>query len=169
MVSLIRESVTASVLEDELVSGVASDMERGVKLFSGAHNLLLELLEKDVPRALVTASPRIIMNACLTGVIAQDSLLTDAFQATICLEDVTQAKPNPEGYHLAADRLGVPITGCLVIEDSQTGVKAGLASGARVLAIPHFELGEDLLQSPRLRVLDSLEEAHLATIEKLFS
>jgi sugar-phosphatase len=53
----------------------------------------------------------------------------------VAAQDVVRGKPSPEGYLLAARRLGIPITDSLVVEDSPAGIEAGLAAGAAVLAI----------------------------------
>lgn len=50
-------------------------------------------------------------------------------------EMVTDGKPHPEGYLLGAKRLGVAPVDSLVFEDAQAGIDAGLAAGARVIAI----------------------------------
>jgi beta-phosphoglucomutase-like phosphatase (HAD superfamily) len=50
-------------------------------------------------------------------------------------EDTAVHKPQPEPYLLAAERLGVPINGCLVVEDSPNGVVAGCAAGATTVAM----------------------------------
>jgi len=50
-------------------------------------------------------------------------------------EDVRRGKPDPEGFLLAAQRLGVPIDQCLVFEDSPAGVAAAKASGAQVAIV----------------------------------
>ena len=50
-------------------------------------------------------------------------------------EDVAQAKPDPEIYLLAAERLGVEPQDCLVIEDSPNGAQAGVAAGMNVIAV----------------------------------
>lgn len=49
-------------------------------------------------------------------------------------EDVVRGKPSPEGYALAAGRLGAAPGRCLVVEDSEAGIAAGIAAGMRVLA-----------------------------------
>ncbi|MEY4761874.1 MAG: hypothetical protein RLZZ200_1730 [Pseudomonadota bacterium] len=53
----------------------------------------------------------------------------------ITADDVRRGKPDPEGFLLAADRLGVPITECLVFEDSPAGVAAAKAAGAKVAIV----------------------------------
>ncbi|MEK6349152.1 MAG: HAD family hydrolase [Burkholderia sp.] len=50
-------------------------------------------------------------------------------------DDVSKGKPSPEGYLLAAERLGVDAHRCIVFEDAPAGIAAGLEAGARVIAI----------------------------------
>jgi sugar-phosphatase len=50
-------------------------------------------------------------------------------------DDVSQGKPAPDGYRLGAQRLGVDPASCVVFEDAPPGVAAGLAAGARVVAL----------------------------------
>ena len=49
--------------------------------------------------------------------------------------DVPRGKPHPDGYLLAASRLGVPPSRCLVVEDAPAGIEAGRAAGMQLLAI----------------------------------
>jgi sugar-phosphatase len=53
----------------------------------------------------------------------------------ITAEDVQRGKPDPEGFLLAARRLGVRIEECLVFEDSPAGVAAAKAAGAHVAIV----------------------------------
>ncbi len=53
----------------------------------------------------------------------------------VTAEDISAGKPDPEGYLLAARRLGVAPAGCLVFEDAEPGILAGKAAGADVLVI----------------------------------
>ena len=53
----------------------------------------------------------------------------------VTAEDVSRGKPDPEGFLIAAQRLGVDIKDCLVFEDSPAGVKAGKAAGAHVAIV----------------------------------
>jgi mannitol-1-/sugar-/sorbitol-6-phosphatase len=50
-------------------------------------------------------------------------------------DDVVAGKPDPEGYILAARRLGVAPSRCVVLEDTTPGVKAARAAGARVIGL----------------------------------
>lgn len=57
--------------------------------------------------------------------------------------DVDAGKPAPDGYLLAAERLGVPIGDCVVVEDSLNGIEAGRAAGAGSI----LGIGKDALES----------------------
>jgi sugar-phosphatase len=53
----------------------------------------------------------------------------------ITSEDVAAGKPAPDGYRLGAQRIGVDPAACIVFEDAPPGIAAGLAAGARVVAL----------------------------------
>ncbi|CAN7156179.1 HAD-IA family hydrolase [Caulobacter sp. LjRoot300] len=53
----------------------------------------------------------------------------------VTAEDVSRGKPAPDGYVLAAQRLGVAADACLVFEDAPAGVLAGEAAGAQVIVV----------------------------------
>jgi len=53
----------------------------------------------------------------------------------VTAEDVPRGKPAPDGYVLAAQRLGVSPKACLVFEDAPAGILAGEAAGAEVIVI----------------------------------
>ena len=53
----------------------------------------------------------------------------------IAAEDVSEGKPDPEGYLAASAALGCDIVRCVVIEDSPAGIAAGQAAGARTVAV----------------------------------
>jgi mannitol-1-/sugar-/sorbitol-6-phosphatase len=53
----------------------------------------------------------------------------------ICAEDLSRGKPDPEGYLIAAMRLGQPPKDCIVIEDAPAGIEAAHNAGMRAIAI----------------------------------
>ncbi|MCB1970238.1 HAD family phosphatase [Paracoccus sp. APAP_BH8] len=62
--------------------------------------------------------------------------LARLFPVTVSRDDVRHGKPDPEGYLLAARRLGVSPTDCVVVEDSPTGAGAGLSAGMTTIFCP---------------------------------
>ena len=63
--------------------------------------------------------------------------LLDRFETLVCAEDYTRAKPNPEPYLLAAQRLGIAPKDCLVFEDTEIGIEAARAAGMSWVKVPH--------------------------------
>jgi sugar-phosphatase len=53
----------------------------------------------------------------------------------VTADDVQRGKPDPEGYLLAAKRLGRDPAACIVFEDAPAGVAAARGAGARVVAL----------------------------------
>jgi HAD superfamily hydrolase (TIGR01509 family) len=65
----------------------------------------------------------------------QRSNLFGYLDVLISNEDVSRAKPDPEMYRLAMERLGVRPEETLVVEDNENGVKAATSAGAHVLVV----------------------------------
>jgi beta-phosphoglucomutase len=61
--------------------------------------------------------------------------LEDEFDVITDGNHVTRSKPDPEVFTIAAMRLGFSPEECLVVEDAEAGVEAGLAAGMSVLAV----------------------------------
>lgn len=95
----------------------------------GAKELLDTLHEKNIPIALVTSSNNIKM----THLYKDIPEFRDYFITVVDDHAVTRSKPDPQGYLIGAERLGVNIHNCVVIEDSLQGVKAGKNAGAYVI------------------------------------
>ncbi len=81
---------------------------------------------------MVTSSPGRSVGPLLEQ-LGLDELIP--MSARVCAEHVTKSKPNPEGYLLAAEKLGVRPESCLVFEDSEAGILAARAAGMRCIAI----------------------------------
>jgi sugar-phosphatase len=69
---------------------------------------------------------------------------------------VTKGKPDPEPYLMGAERLSVDIKDCLVFEDAPSGVKAGVAAGARVVGVLGTTPAETLLKDGASWLVPSL-------------
>ena len=59
------------------------------------------------------------------------------FGAIVSADEVEFGKPAPDVYLQACERLGVDPRRSLAIEDSDPGIRAGVAAGMRVVAIPN--------------------------------
>jgi HAD superfamily hydrolase (TIGR01509 family) len=77
-----------------------------------------------IPFAVVSGSTRESVTASLTSL-----KLLDRFDTLVCAGDYEKSKPDPEPFVLAATKLGVPPSECLVFEDSDIGIQAATAAG----------------------------------------
>ena len=102
-------------------------LTEGIVEIPGAR-VLLEALA-GLPHAVVTSAPRdlAVQRIVAAGLPVPPVLVT--------AEEVTVGKPDPEGYLLAAERLGVDPARCLVLEDADAGLQAGIASGATTVVV----------------------------------
>ncbi len=100
-------------------------------LKTGARELLTALWTSNVPTALATSSPR-----SQVDLLFRDAGLTPEFRVILAREPSLPSKPAPDIFLLAADRLGLPTDQCAVVEDSQNGILAAVASGAYSVLIP---------------------------------
>lgn len=96
----------------------------------GAAELVAQVRAAGVPAALVTSTARPLVDVAL-----QSTLGSHTFDAIVTGDEVSAPKPDPESYRTAAARLGVPITRCVAIEDSPTGLASALAAGAAVIGV----------------------------------
>jgi HAD superfamily hydrolase (TIGR01509 family) len=104
----------------------------------GAADLLVSVREAGLATALVTTTPRRLADIVLTAM--REDLGSDPFDLTLCGDEVPARKPDPAPYLMAMDALGVLPAECVVVEDSQAGIAAGLAAGTAVLGVPTLQL-----------------------------
>lgn len=85
---------------------------------------------------IVTSADTVLAKARLgaAGIVPPPRMVTG--------EIVTNGKPDPEAYLLGAERMQAAPSACLVFEDAKAGIDAGLAAGARVIAISGDHPGE---------------------------
>ena len=132
----------------------------GVVALPGAADLLAKLPPERW--AVVTSGNRPL---ALARLLAAGLPLPAALVTT---EDVRVGKPDPEGYLLAAARLGVEPGDCVVLEDAPVGVAAGRAAGMPVLAVgtsvPRRELAEATWWVPGLDTVRAGVKAERVTL-----
>jgi sugar-phosphatase len=124
------EEEVAALEADEI-----SDMQ-DVRLYPGAAELMEKL--RHSPHAIVTSGSRLAAEARLkyVGLPIPAGLISG--------DEIQAGKPAPDGYILAARRLGMDPGDCVVIEDSPVGVEAGKAASMRVIAVASTHAAEAL-------------------------
>ncbi len=83
----------------------------------------IEAMHGRIPFAVVSGSRR----ASVVGSLTALNLL-DKFDVLVCAEDYSHGKPAPDGFLLAASKLGVEAQYCLVFEDTGLGIEAATAA-----------------------------------------
>ncbi|AHC15352.1 hypothetical protein L21SP2_1981 [Salinispira pacifica] len=96
-----------------------------------------EMKRRGLPRAIASASSPAIIDTTLECIGE-----TGLFDLRCSGDSVSESKPHPMLFQHTASLLGVPAENCLVIEDSQYGVEAGLRAGMTVVGVPHHIPGE---------------------------
>lgn len=109
------------------------EFEHNIKypIYEGVIDFLKSLKEHGIPTAIVTSSDDVKMNA----LYSEYPLFPQYFDAVITGSDVTESKPHPQGYLMAAKRIGCDPNDCYVFEDSLQGLDAGMAAGATVIGL----------------------------------
>ena len=124
-------SVAPAELQQAIMQAVVALIRQHGEAKEGVHGLLQYLHRSGMKIALATSSSRPIIDAVL------DSLAIRGYFSVLCsADDEAYGKPHPAVYLTAARRLGATAESCVVIEDSVTGMIAGLAAGMTTYAVP---------------------------------
>lgn len=115
----------------ELTDSFFRKVDAGAPLRPGAAALLASLEAAGVPFALVSASPRSVVDAVVAGALAGVD-----FAFTISADDTVRTKPHPDPYRAAAERFAADPAACVAVEDSPDGTASADAAGCAVLVVP---------------------------------
>jgi HAD superfamily hydrolase (TIGR01509 family) len=119
--------------------------EKGIHPLPGVGDLLQMLRDNGVPCAIASSTHRENVDVVLELIG-----LRPFFTAIVTAEDVQRGKPDPQVFVTAAAKINREPCNCIVFEDAHVGIEAGLAAGARVIAVA------------TTNTLDALSRAHLA-------
>ncbi|MBI4043580.1 MAG: HAD family phosphatase [Candidatus Diapherotrites archaeon] len=135
-------------------------IEKELILMPGAQESV-RLLSKTHALALVSSSYRVFLHRILelTG-------LQPFFGVVIACEDVKHEKPAPDGFLLAAQKLGLNPDECVVVEDAEKGVLAAKAAGMKCIAVPNGLTRENDFSKADL-ILSNLRELSNDTLNNI--
>jgi beta-phosphoglucomutase family hydrolase len=123
-----------------------------VTAMPGAVELLRRLQQRGRKMAVASSTTRENVRVVLSSLG-----LEGMFEAVVAEEDAPKGKPDPQGFLVAAERLGVEAGECVVIEDAPGGVEAAKRAGMRCIGVTTSRPREALADADL--VVDSLEEA----------
>ena len=123
------------------------------EILPGVENFLQTIRSEGIKVSLGSASKNSMM-------ILDNLELTKYFDAIIDGNKVSEAKPDPEVFLLAAKELDLDPKVCVVFEDAEAGIEAAIRAGMRSIGIGSVEtLGK------ATKVVPNLKDADLAILE----
>jgi beta-phosphoglucomutase len=96
----------------------------------GAREWLASLHEAGWKQAIASSAPRLNVETLLR-VLDLDRYL----EAIVSAEEVTRGKPDPDVFLAAAEKLGVPPSRCIVVEDAAAGVEGARRGGMKSIGV----------------------------------
>jgi beta-phosphoglucomutase len=165
--SLLKEKYSLPQSVEELIElqhTIFSQKEWDYKqlLFPEVLPLLMSLKKHGIPTALASSSEmrriQTVMDQCE---------LREYFNEIITGEDFERGKPDPQIFLHAAERLGVSVSNCIVIEDSYNGVTAAKTVNMYCIGVRHKQINMDLSQADR--IVTSLAEVNVAELKEVFT
>ena len=114
-----------------------------LKPLAGAEDFIAKCLRKGLKIAVASSADttKVLIN------LKEIGIPVDTFDAIVSGLDIKNKKPAPDIFLEAAKRVGASASNCLVIEDAISGVSAGKAAGAKVLALMTTFEAEDLKEA----------------------
>jgi len=165
--AIIKNTLGKPITPDE-IEAIAREKEaafrriigKNIKPLPGVLELLRQLHDRGIRMAI--ASSTVIENIRL---IVGSLGIKNYFEAIITGHDVTEGKPSPQVFLLAARRLGTEPKNCIVVEDAVAGVKAAKSAGMYCIAVTNSHPREKLKEADF--IVDTLEMVAVKDLERL--
>ena len=90
--------------------------------------------------------------------ILAQAKITEFFDDSICGDEVTKGKPNPEVFLKSCQKLGVNVDEAIVLEDSEAGIQASYDANIKVICIPDMKYPEKQYEEKTFKILKDLTE-----------
>jgi beta-phosphoglucomutase family hydrolase len=147
-------------IADEKEVSFRRKISRHIQPLPGVIQLLSTLAAAGFRQALASSAPMQNVHQ-----IMEDLGIERYFESIVTEKDVTEGKPSPQGFLLAARRLGVKPEDCAVIEDAVAGVAAAKRAGMGCVAVTNTHPRSRLREADL--IVDSLKEVTVVDLEKL--
>ena len=125
----------------------------GVPVKKGLVELLHYLKDNNYKTIVATSSNRDRVDKILA-----QAKITEFFDDSICGDEVTKGKPNPEVFLKSCQKLGVNVDEAIVLEDSEAGIQASYDANIKVICIPDMRYPEKQYKEKTFKILKDLTE-----------
>ena len=123
----------------------------GVPVKKGLVELLHYLKDNNYKTIVATSSNRDRVDKILA-----QAKITEFFDDSICGDEVTKGKPNPEVFLKSCQKLGVNVDEAIVLEDSEAGIQASYDAGIKVICLPDMKYPENQYEEKTFKILKDL-------------
>ena len=151
-----------NAIADEKEENYRQRIAQNVKALLGAIELISLLREHGVKMAIASSAPPENIQVVTRGLG-----IDNCFQAIVWGREVPEGKPSPQGFLLAAKKLGVAPENCVVFEDAVAGVAAAKGAGMKCIAVANTHPKMSLMEADV--VVDTLETISVSYLEGLFN
>nr|WP_318001053.1 HAD family phosphatase [uncultured Faecalibacillus sp.] len=127
--------------------------KEGVPVKKGLVELLHYLKDNNYKTIVATSSNRDRVDKILA-----QAKITEFFDDSICGDEVTKGKPNPEVFLKSCQKLGVNVDEAIVLEDSEAGIQASYDANIKVICIPDMKYPEKQYEEKTFKILKDLTE-----------
>jgi HAD superfamily hydrolase (TIGR01509 family) len=141
------------IREARLKSATELIEKRGIPIKQGLYELLDLLKEKNIKKAIATSSERQRADWYL-----RLSKLTGVFDAIVCGDEIKKSKPDPEIFLKAAEKTSVSPCRCIVLEDSESGIRAAHSAGMFPFMVPDYKQPSEELKTLTAGIFKSLDK-----------
>lgn len=165
--TIIKNNLGKSVSPSEIVT-IAGEKEKDFRQsvrqhitpLPGAVELIKSLKEHGFSIALASSAPIENIQLIFGGLD-----IDDCFHAIVSGREVKEGKPSPQGFLLAAQKLGIAPQNCIVVEDAVAGITAAKRAGMRCLAVTNTHPRTRLMEADL--IVDTLEAVTVDDLERL--
>ncbi len=166
--TIIRDTVGTDISQEEL-DIIADEKEatyrrlvaENIKSLPGAIELIESLNKQGIKSAIASSAPPENIRVIIGGLGIEDY-----FQAIAYGQEVTEGKPSPQIFLLAAEKLETEPGNCVVIEDAIAGIAGARQAGMKCVAVTNSHSRNSLKEADL--VVDTLETVNISNLAGLF-
>ena len=133
--------------------------QQGIQPFSSTIPFINAMKQLGISMAVASSS----VNA---SAILENIGILEEFETVVTAEDVVHGKPHPDMFLMAAQRLGISVSNCVVFEDAESGIKAAKRGGFFCVGVDRHQYGQYFAQADM--VVKDLGEVEYEVLERQF-
>jgi len=135
----------------------------GIPILEGVRTLLQSLAREEIPCVIGTSTEKNNLSLAF-----EQLKIGHFFSGSVCSEDVTRGKPDPEVFLKAAQIINQAPGNCVVLEDSTHGIEAAISGGMKALGLSTTRTETELFASGANKVVTDPTMVNISLLNSLF-